>query len=76
MIQVIVFVNLPLPALRPLDCMNNAIADVVVVGRCIRDLAGKTGHCLKQIGAADHADDFVSAEDWQPFGICPLHCLR
>jgi len=33
----------------------------------------KTGHRLKQIGTADHADDFVASEHRQPLDMSPLH---
>src|SRR3974390_1883633 len=55
-----------------LDRLNNAITDVIVIGRWIGNLARKTCYRLKQIGTADPPDDFVASEHRQPLDMSPL----
>ena len=59
-----------------LDRMNNAITDVIVVGRWIGNMARKTRHRLKEIGGGDHPNDTVAANHGQSFDVVPFHEVR
>src|ERR1700694_4071655 len=59
-----------------LECIDDAIADVVVVGGRVWNLAGQARYCLQKIGARDDADDVVSAHHRQTLDVILLHQLH
>src|ERR1700682_4806645 len=59
-----------------LQCIENAVANVIIVGGRIGDLAGETGYRLQQVGARHDADDLVSAYHRQTLDVVLLHHLH
>src|ERR1700682_3379868 len=52
-----------------LKSVDDAVANVVVVGGRIGDLAGEARYRLQQVGARHDADDPVSARHWQTLDV-------
>src|SRR6516164_2335522 len=52
---------------------KDAVADMVVVGGRIGNLAGKTCDSLQQVGAGHDADQRISAYDRQTLDVVPFH---
>src|SRR3954447_9442706 len=57
----------------PLESVDNAIADVIVIGSRIGDLAGEDRNRLQQIGARYDPYDLVAARHRKALDLPPFH---
>src|SRR6267142_4029482 len=58
------------------QCVDDAVANMVVVGGRIGDLAGKAGDRLQQVGARYDPDDLLAPRHRQTLDVVLLHQLH
>src|ERR1700694_2791770 len=61
------------PPVSFLDRCDDMVANVIIVGSRIRDVARQFRNGLKQIGARYDSDKLISAHDWQTLDVIALH---
>src|SRR5215467_8951493 len=59
-----------------LQCRDNTIPDMIVIGRRIRHFAGEARNRLQEICAGHNADERVAEHDRQTFDVVLLHQLH